>query len=611
MSDILTGLNKDQLKAVTHEEGPLLIIAGPGTGKTRTLTCRIAHLITNRAVNPENILAVTFTNKAAAEMGQRLSKMLGNGVSLPLAATFHAFCFKLLKEEIQPNGSYAVIDDYDRNQLVDEAVRGVKKYSMDFNIKTGLAADRIVCAKQRLLSPSDDLETVSQGINVKDFTAVYETYQHLLDVQRLYDYEDLIFKVVSFLESDSELKQLYRDRFRYIFVDEYQDLNFGQYKIIRALAPDNGNICVIGDPDQSIYGFRGSDVAFFQKFSGDFPTAEKIRLTVNYRSSETILAASHQVIAKHSLNDFAVNDFSGRVYSGITGIKTISILEAESGKSEAVAIGKTIEQMIGGTGFHFDDFNTGAHTRHQTDAGHGNDRAFSDFAVLYRTRAQGEMLADVLGNAGMPCQTASKTNAFCMKGILELLSLLKIVEGYGGYTDFERVNSIIEHGIEPQDLDALKAWGYFHRYPLSGLMAEAERISIDDLTHAGRRRLDVMLKFITGYARHISGFTVKEKLVYLAKQARNGNRLKSDPAVRDAFDHVIRAADTFGDDTSRFLETAALQSDPDVFDRLSEKISLMTIHAAKGLEFPVVFIAGCEKRPDSAYTRGCGVMRYK
>ena len=594
-SDILGGLNKDQLKAATHEKGPLLIIAGPGTGKTRTLTCRIAYLIKNRHVNPENILAVTFTNKAAAEMADRLAGMLDSKTPLPLTATFHAFCFKLLKEiHHSPDKDYAVIDDFDRKKLVEEAIRNVKKYIIDLDIKTNMAVDRIVCAKQHLLSPSDDLEPVTDGLNTKDFAAIYETYQHLLDVQHLYDYEDLIFKTVRFLESDIASKNFYKTRFPYIFVDEYQDLNFGQYKIITALAPTDGNLCVIGDPDQSIYGFRGSDVSYFQKFTDDFPSAAQIRLTRNYRSSETILAASHQIICKHTLNDFDVNDASCRVYSGIRGLATISILEAESEKSEAVAVGKTIEQMVGGTGFHFDDFNTGPNAPDKTDALHGDYRAFSDFAILFRTKAQGKVIAEVLSNAGIPCQMASKENAFCMKGILELLSLLKIAEGYGAYIDFERVNAIIDHGIEKQDLEALKTWGYNNRYPLSGLMAEAERLTIEGLTSAGRRRLDVMLKFIAGYARHIAGLSVKDKLIYLAKQAQNKNRLKSDPKVREAFDHVIRVAETFGENTSGFLETTALQSDPDIFDAQSQKVSLMTIHAAKGLEFPVVFIAGCE-----------------
>jgi superfamily I DNA/RNA helicase len=330
-------------------------------------------------------------------------------------------------------------------------------------------------------------------------------------------------------------------------------------------------------------------VSYFQKFTTDFPAAEKIRLTKNYRSTETILAASHQVIKQHTLNEF-----SGRVYSGMTGLKTIRIMETESERSEAVAVGKTIEQMIGGMGFHFNDFNTGPNALHKTDTLNSDYRAFSDFAILYRTRAQGEVFADILGAAGIPCQTASKENAFCKKGITELLSLLKIIEGYGAYIDFERVNGIIDHGIEKQDMDAFKTWGYNHRYPLNGLMAEAERLSIENLTTAGRRRLDVMLKFIAGFARHISGLTVKDKLVYLSKQARNANRLKSDPKIREAFDHVIRVAGSFGENTSGFLETAALQSDPDVFDSQSQRVSLMTIHAAKGLEFPVVFIAGCE-----------------
>lgn len=580
--DILAGLNADQLRAVTRASGPLLIVAGPGTGKTRTLTCRIAHLIKHQGVCPANILAVTFTHKAAEEMTQRLSHMLDAETSLPTTATFHAFCFNLLKE-IRPERSHAIIDDLDRAEMAAEAIARVKDYTPDLSLRVDETVDAIVRAKQHLLTPNDDLTAVAPGDNTADFEAVYEMYQHLLDVQHLYDYEDLIFQALCFLESDAESRNYYRKRYSHIFVDEYQDLNFGQYRIIQALTPAHGDICVIGDPDQSIYGFRGSDVTFFQKFAADFPGAAKIRLTRNYRSTETLLESAFQVIRKHTLNDF-----SQRLTSGIFGEKTIHIIEAESEKSEAVAVGKTIERMIGGTGFHFDDFNSGP------DAMHKEYRAFSDFAVLYRTRAQGAVFAEILGGAGIPCGVASKGNIFGQKGILELLSLLKIIEGRGGFVDFERVNAVIEHGITPRDLEVLKTWTYNHRYPLQGMMAEAGRLPVKGLTSAGRRRLDVMLKFIGGFARHVSGFTVSDKLAYLSRQARIAGRLKSDPKIREAFDQVLHLAAEFGDDTDGFLENAALFRDPDVFDPKSQKVSLMTIHAAKGLEFPVVFIAGCE-----------------
>jgi len=397
-------------------------------------------------VKPENILAVTFTHKAAEEMTQRLSSLLGKESPLPTTATFHAFCFKLLKE-IQPERGHTVIDDLDRMTLAAEAIDRVKKYTPDLVLRADAAVDAIVRAKQLLLIPNDDLTPVAPGETPANFAAVYEMYQHLLDVQHLYDYEDLIFQAVSFLESDTPSRDYYRNRYAHIFVDEYQDLNFGQYRIIRALAPVDGDICVIGDPDQSIYGFRGSDVAFFRKFTEDFPGAATIRLTQNYRSTETLLEASFQAIRKYTLNDFL-----RQLFSGISGDKAIHIIEAESEKSEAVAVGKTIERMVGGLGFQFDDFNSGP------DALHKEYRAFSDFAVLYRTRAQGDVFAEVLGGAGIPCLVTAKSNVFGLKGILELLSLLKIIEGRGAFLDFERVNAVIEHGIDAIDMESLKKW---------------------------------------------------------------------------------------------------------------------------------------------------------
>ncbi|MGB9499598.1 MAG: UvrD-helicase domain-containing protein [Dissulfuribacterales bacterium] len=581
-SGILAGLNENQLKTVKHQKGPLMIVAGPGTGKTRTLTCRIAYLIKTGTVLPDNILAVTFTNKAAKEMAGRLRDMLDKNTALPLTATFHAFCLRLLKE-VAADADYAVIDDYDRNTLIAEAVQSVRQNKMGIKEKPALFFEKIISAKQHLLNPSDDLAPIAGELNPTKLTAVYETYQRLLDVQHLYDYEDLILKTVNRLETDTDTKNRFCTKFTHIFVDEYQDLNYGQYRIVKALAPADGDICVIGDPDQSIYGFRGSDVSYFQKFTNDFSPATQIHLTQNYRSAETILEASYQVIEKYTLNTS-----SPRVYSGIKGPRAISVIEAESEKSEAVAVGKTIEQLVGGTGFHYDDFgkNKGAPS--------GNDRAFSDFAVLFRTRAQGDVFAQMFDSAGIPFQMATKENAFCKTGILELISLLKIIEGYGAYSDLEQINAIIDHGMAKQDFEAMKTWGYANRYPLGGLMAKAERLSIEKMSKSGRHRLDVMLKFIAGYAKQTVEMNVKDKLCHLAKQLDIEKKLNSNADIAAAFDYVTGVAESFGHDTAGFLETAVLQGDLDVLDMAAQKVALLTIHAAKGLEFPVVFIAGCE-----------------
>jgi uncharacterized protein (TIGR00375 family) len=511
--DITAGLNPEQLEAVTHSSGPMVIIAGPGTGKTRTLTCRIAWLIKNRQVGLENILAVTFTRKAAEEMGHRLSEMLGAEAALPLALTFHAFCLQVL-HEIAPDNRYEVIDDLDRKDLMGEALRNIKTFAPDLALNVDQAANLISRAKQLLLLPSDDLSTIAEDIPASDVQAVYEAYQQILDAKNRCDYEDLIFKTVRILESDPDLKALYRKRFPYIFVDEYQDLNFGQYRLIRALAPKTGDICVIGDPDQSIYGFRGSNAAYFNRFADDYPDPARIHLTRNYRSTETILEAAHGVIHRHAFDPAGC-----RLHSGITGEKSIRILETESEKSEAVAVGKTIAQLVGGTGFHFDDFGGNA------DALHGEYRAFSDIAVLYRTRRQGETIAGVFEAAGIPFQMVQKDILFRQKTVTELLAKFKTPEN----------------------------------------------------------------------PKTAAPISVLDRLRHLSQLPDIQNHLQSGGArAREALDRVFVLAETFGGDSIGFLETAALETDTDIFDEKSQKVALMTLHAAKGLEFPIVFITGCE-----------------
>jgi len=579
---ILSGLNPEQLQAVRHDAGPLMIVAGPGTGKTRTLTCRIAHLIQTQAARPDQILAVTFTNKAAAEMTGRLAAFLGKDAEKPLAATFHAFCHRFLKET-GIAGEFSIIDDYDRLQLVREAIENVKQTGIDIKGRADAVCDQIICAKQQILSPQDDLSAAAGIFDADRLAKVYHAYQQLLSTQQLCDYEDLIFKTVGILETDSVVRDQYQQRFPYVFVDEYQDLNYGQYRIIKALTRKDGHICVIGDPDQSIYGFRGSDVTFFTRFTADFPAAAQIRLTRNYRSAETILEASHQVIRGHSLNDQ-----TGRVRSGISGPDFIRLLNAPSGKAEAVFIGKTIEQMVGGTGFDFDDFR--GHESRPHEAYH----AFSDFAVLFRTRVQGDIIAETLEPAGIPVQIATKENLFRRRGIQELMACLKLLEGCGAYADFEHTIGVLAPEMAAADINAIKNWGYANGLSLNGLLAEAERTHVAELSASGRHELKSFFTLLAAYAQELPGLTVSQKLQYLEAKPGLQALCRADAAAAEAFSRLLGKAAQFGDHTAAFIESAALQTDPDGYDSRSQRVSLLTLHAAKGLEFPVVFVAGCE-----------------
>jgi superfamily I DNA/RNA helicase len=271
------------------------------------------------------------------------------------------------------------------------------------------------------------------------FAEVYHSYQNLLSIQGLNDYEDLIFKVVQLLETNKEACKKYRNQYQHVFVDEYQDLNHGQYRIVQALAPpksSNRNLCVIGDPDQSIYGFRGSDAGYFTRFVDDYPETDVIELSRNYRSTATIVDASFQVIRDHRL--YATNT---RTYSQMDGDKTISILELTSGKAEALAIARIIAQLVGGTGFHSID------TGQVADANLVSARSYADFAVLARTNHQFKIIGDVFEQDGIPFQIASRQNSLKSWGLAELISLLSLVEGYGSDIDLDNCLALFSAGL--------------------------------------------------------------------------------------------------------------------------------------------------------------------
>ena len=429
--NITSTLNKDQKKAVLHKKGPLIIMAGPGTGKTRTLTHRIAHLVKDNKVLPENILAVTFTNKAAGEMRERLELLIKGVKELPLIATFHSLCFKILQEQ-KNIPKLSIIDDDERKSLVLEALKDIKKKGITINEKTQVFLDKVVYAKQQIIGPDDYIKDITGEKNAESFPLFYRVYQNLLATQKHCDFEDLIYMVVKMFENNDRIRKKYTDRFKFIFVDEYQDLNHGQYRIIKALAPpdsSDNNLCIVGDPNQSIYGFRGSDVKYFDRFNIDYNDAKVITLTKNYRSTETIIEASYQIIknrnmsgsAEETKNSKKSGNFAKRVYSQIEGLKKIIILERSTEKAEAESVSRAIEQMIGGTGHHSLD------TGRVKEPYSIKERSFSDFAVLYRTRSQRQIIEDVFDKRGIPVQVVSKDKILNKKYIKQSISLLKII----------------------------------------------------------------------------------------------------------------------------------------------------------------------------------------
>lgn len=577
--DPVGSLNPEQKEVVLHGASPLLIVAGPGAGKTRTLTHRIACMIRNKNISPDTILAVTFTNKAAREMAERLKNLLPTDVGLPLTTTFHGLCLKLLTENLQE--PWSVLDDTEQAILIREALRRVKVQGHDIKYSTNALAGMIQDAKQRLMSPDDVLKDGSQK---SAFQAVYRAYQTLLNWMAAWDFEDLIFNVVQKLDQDANFQAQCRQRFKWIFVDEYQDINFGQYQLIRRLCPTGEGLCVVCDPDQSIYGFRGSDVRFFQQFSDDFPNRKTIRLARNYRSVETILKASAQVLGDHSIDREGV-----RVYSGLQGVERLTILEGASERAEAVAVGKIIERMVGGASFYAIDFG-------KTDSG-TLDRAFSDFGVLFRTKAQGQLVSEVFESAGIPWHKASRELMYDQPGIAPLLACMRLMEGVGRLGDFDIAASLPQFGLGKTSLGRFRTWFFDSSLSFAEALqkaASADAPTAADLGKSVQRKIQTMMQTLSCLKRETANQPVADKLDHVVKALDVWDVIAEENRRCEAYEHLKTIAADFGHDAASFLNAIALETDPDACAENIQKVSLMTLHAAKGLEFPVVFIMGCE-----------------
>ncbi len=571
-------LNEDQRAAVMCTDGPMIIIAGPGTGKTHTLTRKIAYMIQEKAVPSKNILAVTFTNQAAGEMKDRLRRLLPDASMLPLTGTFHSIAYRMIQDTFP---DFVLVEEMDRKALVREAMARVENQVVAESLES---ADRmleaLVLAKQSLLGPEDALSDLFPENECSMIAEVYRHYEHLLCLNRLMDYEDLVFRAVRRFENEPDFLKTCQKRFSCVFVDEYQDVNYAQYRFIQALCPENANITVIGDPDQAIYGFRGSDVRYFERFAEDYPSARVVRLGRNYRSTQVILDASRQVVRADG------KDADLRLYSGIKGYPAIGILESPSEKSEAALIAGLIEKTVGGAGYDAVDF--GRIDGNET----GSPMGFSDFAVLYRTGRQSRILEEFFNQRGIPCQVVSREKLFDDRQVRNLISFLKILEGCAAYTDFDRLISekLVSVGSGVSGL--FKRWAYCHYLIFNEALTKAKRFPIPDMTRKDQMRLCEWFEVLERMQNDISGKVLEEKLNFLVQHLQ-WNRM--DPnGFSEIFKRLLEISRSQALDVPGFLVHMGLQKDPDTFDKRAQKVTLMTMHSAKGLEFPVVFVAGCE-----------------
>jgi len=557
-------LNEPQRLAVEAPDGPLVIVAGPGTGKTFTLTRRIARLISVRKVPARQILAVTFTRQAADALRHRIVGQLGPGVDLPEIGTFHGLCAKFLAE--LGDGPAAIADDACRLALVRDAIVQVSDGGRR-PVSTRRAAAFIEARKQADAS-------VFQGDPADGFLErVYESYQRLLAADGWADYDDLIARMVEILESGDARASSLKARFTHVFVDEFQDINPAQYRLVRTLAPPGANLFAIGDPDQCIYGFRGSDPALMDRLRRDDPGMQVIRLTRSYRCPQRILEAAGEVLAAAAPQR--------PLLEGAGCGPKVAVVKAPSEKAEAVAIGRIIEQRVGGSGFETVNFGV-------LNAGNGPCRdSFSDFAVLFRTHARGQRIAQVLQAGGIPCQFASRRRVSDDPAVAGLMALLRLVDGRAGLIDLQQSLAWLPEAPGRKALEIFKHWCYRRGLSLAQGLRQAVRLPVDGLSVSRQRRLVAAIERLQTLVEATKALPLAEKIVYLVGKTRLSKIL--DP-LPEALSQLVPACR----DTGEFLTRVALTADADIYDARAERVTLLSLHAAKGLEFPVVFIAGCE-----------------
>jgi len=566
MASIEAQLNPQQLEAVRHTDGPLLIIAGAGSGKTRVLTYRIAHLLETGLALPPEILAITFTNKAAREMQQRVEKLVGNTDGMWIS-TFHAACVRILRRHgkyVDCLPGFSIYDDQDQRQVVKACLRELNLDEKKFHPRAVLAG--ISDAKNQLQSPEQYGKQVSDYFQ-RRVAEVYRLYQVQLKASNALDFDDLLMKTVELLEQNPKVLDYYQRRFKYIHVDEYQDTNHAQYRLVHLLAQGHGNICVVGDDDQSIYLFRGADVANILDFEKDYPEARVIKLEQNYRSTGNILGAANSVIANNQHRKHK------ELWTAAGEGAKVSIYNAQSEVDEAAFIVHTIE--------------TGS-------------RPLGDYAVLFRIRAQSRALEDALIKSNMPYQLIGGQPFYGRKEIKDMLAYLTVLNNPWDVVSLTRIINEPRRGIGRRTVAKLLAFAQQHNLaPASCLLAAAQDIGgrsgtklaefakmMDHLeTVAGESAVTITLQEVMQESGYVANLNAEGSI---EAQSRLEN-LQELLTVTEEYDRRL------GGDLGLFLEEVSLVADVDKLEEGTDGVTLMTLHSAKGLEFPVVFLVGMEE----------------
>ncbi len=575
MNELLAGLNDKQKEAVLHFEGPLLILAGAGSGKTRVLTHRIAYLIEEHQVPPYHILALTFTNKAANEMRERVNNIIEYGAGSIWVSTFHSTCVRILRRFIDHLGydnAFTIYDSDDQKSLMKDICKQLNIDTKKYKERTFLNA--ISSAKDELKTPEQYADEVAKEYNKKIFGRVYKEYQKRLKQNNALDFDDLIMLTVQLFQQNAEILNHYQERFPFILVDEYQDTNTAQFTLLSLLASRYQNLCVVGDDDQSIYRFRGANIHNILNFEKIFPATKVIRLEQNYRSTKNILAAASGVIKHNSMRK------EKTLWTTAEAGAPISYGRYDNEYEEAQGIAADIHRQV------------------------KDGMSYSDFAILYRTNAQSRVFEEKLIYEGIPYRIIGAVNFYARKEIKDILCYLKTINNSADDIAIKRIINIPRRGIGQTTIGRISDYAFSQEMPFYEALRRVDEIpgctrasakihsfvsliehfrmklrgemySLEDMT---QELLDV-----TGYVRELEAENTDEA---------NG-RIEN---IESLMNKIVQyEEDNNGGTLNDLLEDIALVADIDTVSDDAEQVLLMTLHSAKGLEFPNVYICGMEE----------------
>jgi len=580
-------LNPPQREAVTYADGPLLVLAGAGSGKTRVISYRIAYLLAKGGLAPWNILAVTFTNKAAKEMQERVAALIGGSTRGLWIGTFHSICARILRFDGKVNGIDPNFSIYDRSDQLAAIKRARARCNMD-NIKQltpGGIISEISKAKSRFLWPEEYADRASDDFEDK-IAKIYIEYRNILRENNALDFDDILMQAVSLITKNPSVGDIYRTRFHYILVDEYQDTNRPQYLFLRELARDHHQICVVGDDDQSIYRWRGADIQNILSFQKDYPEARAVRLEQNYRSTKNILAAAWHVVANNP------HRHEKKLWTENGEGEKVGIVNLPDEESEAYCIGQTIQKL---------------HDERKVPYGH--------FAIFYRVNAQSRLFEEECVRRGLPYSIVGATAFYERKEVKDLLAYARLLLNPSDQVSFDRIINEPKRKLGSVSVQKLMDFAERERLPILSAALKAKEAGAESgLSLATQIAFHQFASLYERWRAQAGEFTLAQLLDKVLLESGYLDQLKDskdpqDEAREENLRELINAAGQFEETMERetsapqnalialqgFLENSALISDVDGLNDANDALVLMTVHSAKGLEFPYVFLAGMEE----------------